>query len=183
MKKILFVVGSLRKGSFNKQLAELTKELIGNRAEVSCFSLEGVPFINQDEEYPASKGVQDLRDAVNASDALWLFTPEYNGQIPGLLKNAVDWLSRPLKPFPAPVETTIKGKKVTYSGAGGGAGTGRAQETLKTLLTNIGADILSEPTAKVVANQEAWATSVVTFSEEQKKQIQSQIDSFLKFIA
>lgn len=183
MKKILFIVGSLRKQSFNKQLALETEKLLKDKAHVTFFSLENVPFINQDEEYPAPKGVQELRDAVNASDAVWFFTPEYNGQIPGLLKNAVDWLSRPLKPFPAKPETTIAGKKVTLSGAAGQSGSANSQALLGRLLGAIGASVLDNPTAKIVIPMESWGSNKINWTSQQDAQIQAQIDAFLKFIA
>lgn len=183
MKKILFIVGSLRKQSFNKQLAIETERLIKNRAEVSFFSLENVPFINQDEEYPAPKGVQELRDAVNGADAVWFFTPEYNGQVPGLLKNTVDWLSRPIKPYPAKPETTIAGKKVTFSGAAGKSGSANFQALLKNLLTFVGANLLDNPTTKIVIPMESWMTNKINWTKEQDDQIEAQIEAFLKFIA
>lgn len=96
MPRILMIVGSLRKQSFNHQLAREIERIIGDRAEVTFLDWGDVPLMNQDIEWPAPEAVQRVRDAVLAADGLWFFSPEYNYQIPGGLKNLLDWLSRPL---------------------------------------------------------------------------------------
>ncbi|WP_371664139.1 NADPH-dependent FMN reductase [Streptomyces sp. NBC_00280] len=96
--RILALVGSLRAGSTNRQLAEAAVKHAPEGAEVVLFEgLADVPFYNEDIDVegnlPAS--VVALREAANSADALLLFSPEYNGTIPAVLKNAIDWLSRP----------------------------------------------------------------------------------------
>ncbi|EGX57103.1 secreted protein [Streptomyces zinciresistens K42] len=96
--RILALVGSLRAGSHNRQLAEAAVKLAPQGAEVELFEgLAEIPFYNEDIDVegavpaPAAR----LREAAQAADALLLFSPEYNGTIPAVLKNAIDWLSRP----------------------------------------------------------------------------------------
>ncbi|MCX4997327.1 NADPH-dependent FMN reductase [Streptomyces longwoodensis] len=96
--RILALVGSLRAGSHNRQLAEAAVKLAPEGAEVVLFEgLAEIPFYNEDLDVegavpaPAAK----LREAAQASDAFLFFSPEYNGTIPAVLKNAIDWLSRP----------------------------------------------------------------------------------------
>jgi NAD(P)H-dependent FMN reductase len=108
--KILALVGSLRAASINRQLAELAAETAPDGVAVTVFEgLGDLPFYNEDidnESAPAS--VVALREAAGKADAALVVTPEYNGSIPGVLKNAIDWLSRPfgngaLKDKPAAV--------------------------------------------------------------------------------
>ncbi|MER7186730.1 NAD(P)H-dependent oxidoreductase [Streptomyces sp. NPDC059627] len=96
--RILALVGSLRAGSHNRQLAEAAVKLAPEGAEVEVFEgLADIPFYNEDidvaDSLPAAAA--KLREAAQAADAFLLFSPEYNGTIPAVLKNAIDWLSRP----------------------------------------------------------------------------------------
>ncbi|MBF6671090.1 MULTISPECIES: NAD(P)H-dependent oxidoreductase [Glutamicibacter] len=96
--KVLTLVGSLRNGSTNQQLAEATSHNAPEGMEVSVFSgLENIPFYNEDTDVEGGvpAAAQALRDAAAEADALMLVTPEYNGTMPAVLKNAIDWLSRP----------------------------------------------------------------------------------------
>ena len=96
--RILALVGSLRAGSHNRQLAEAAVKLAPEGAEVVLFEgLADIPFYNEDIDIeggvPATAAA--LREAAQSADAFLLFSPEYNGTIPAVLKNAIDWLSRP----------------------------------------------------------------------------------------
>ncbi len=96
--RILALVGSLRAGSHNRQLAETAVKHAPAGVEIALFEgLAEVPFYNEDIDVEGSvpAAAARLRDAANAADGLILFTPEYNGTIPAVLKNAIDWLSRP----------------------------------------------------------------------------------------
>ncbi|MFE2374958.1 NADPH-dependent FMN reductase [Streptomyces sp. NPDC059398] len=95
---ILALVGSLRSGSYNRQLAEAAVKHAPEGVEVTVYEgLADVPFYNEDidtdERRPAA--ATRLRESVTRADALLLVTPEYNGTVPAVLKNAIDWLSRP----------------------------------------------------------------------------------------
>ncbi|MFE1248040.1 NADPH-dependent FMN reductase [Streptomyces sp. NPDC058735] len=96
--RILGLIGSLRAGSHNRQLAEAAVKLAPEGSEVDLFEgLAEIPFYNEDVDVEGTvpAAAQRLRDAANAADGLILFTPEYNGTMPAVLKNAIDWLSRP----------------------------------------------------------------------------------------
>ncbi|MFJ4820436.1 NAD(P)H-dependent oxidoreductase [Streptomyces sp. NPDC088801] len=96
--RILALVGSLRAGSHNRQLAEAAVKLAPEGAEVNLYEgLAEIPFYNEDIDVEGSvpAAAARLREAANTADGLILFTPEYNGTIPAVLKNAIDWLSRP----------------------------------------------------------------------------------------
>lgn len=96
--RILALVGSLRAGSHNRQLAEAAVKLAPEGVEIQIHEgLADIPFYNEDIDVEGSvpAAAAKLRTATAAADALLLFSPEYNGTMPGVLKNAIDWLSRP----------------------------------------------------------------------------------------
>lgn len=102
MPRILMIVGSLRKQSFNHQLAREIERIIGDRAEVTFLDWGDVPLMNQDIEWPAPEAVQRVRDAVLAADGLWFFSPEYNYQIPGGLRTSSTGSRAPSTSMTAP---------------------------------------------------------------------------------
>lgn len=114
---ILALVGSLRAGSHNRQLAEAAVRYAPDGTSVTIFEgLADLPYYNEDADVSGGVAPADaLRAAVASADALILFSPEYNGTMPALLKNAIDWLSRP---FGA---GAISGKPVAVAGAAFGA--------------------------------------------------------------
>lgn len=113
---ILFVVGSLRRQSLNRQLAERAAAFLEGRAHTAFLDWADVPVFNQDDEFPAPGAVARARKAVETADALWIVTPEYNHGVPGPLKNLVDWLSRPAEDGG---EGVVVGKTVTLSSVAG----------------------------------------------------------------
>ena len=182
MKKILIIVGSLREGSFNRQLAHEAEKMIGTRAAVTYLDYNDVPLINQDIEFPEPEAVASLRAAVREADALWVFTPEYNFSYPGHLKNLFDWLSRPLVPNDYETPTVINGKKVAISGAGGKMATAKCREKLAELLSFIKANVMELQTG-IALNIEAWTEGRMILTNEQKATLEAQVEAFLKFIA
>ena len=116
--KVLALVGSLRNGSTNQQLAEASAHNAPEGVEVNVYSgLENIPFYNEDidVEGQVPAAALALREAAGSADALMLVTPEYNGTMPAVLKNAIDWLSRPfgagaLKDMPTAVVGTAFGQ-------------------------------------------------------------------------
>ena len=167
MKKILFIIGSLRAKSFNRQVANVAKEIIGNRAEVQELDYSDLPLLNQDIEQPEPAVVARIRKEIAEADGLWIFTPEYNKGYPGHLKNLLDWLSRPVKPMDYGTPTCINGKRVAVSGAGGKAATADCRAKLTELLTFIKAEVLPEQVG-IAVPAEAWGTDVLTLTDEQK---------------
>lgn len=141
--KILAIVGSLRKESYNRQLALAAKDIIGDLADFTLLEYQEVPLMNQDIEYPTPDAVKDARDAVKAADGIWFFTPEYNHYFPGVLKNLIDWLSRPGGDKEPQV---LAGKPAAISGISPGmSGTGLAQDHLVTLISFLNMDVMNAP--------------------------------------
>ena len=182
MKKILFVIGSLRKQSFNREVSDLVKELLKGKAEVTELDYSAVPLINQDIEYPAPQAVADVRRAVGEADGVWIFSPEYNYSYPGHVKNLIDWLSRPVDPADRTAPTVLAGKKVTLTGAGGKAATAGCRKLLTTLLTVLKADVMVEGQTGIALNLEAWTEGRMILTDEQKAQLAKQAELFLEFI-
>jgi len=93
--KILGFAGSLRKGSYNRALLRAAGELLPADAQLEIFDLDGIPGFNQDLESTPPDKIKDFKARIRAADAVLIVTPEYNYSVPGVLKNAIDWASRP----------------------------------------------------------------------------------------
>ena len=178
MKKILFIIGSLRAKSFNRQVANVAKEMIGNRAEVQELDYSDLPLLNQDIEQPEPSVVARIREAVAEADGLWIFTPEYNMSYPGHLKNLLDWMSRPVKPMDYGTPTCINGKRVAISGAGGKAATAASRAKLTELLEFVKAKVIPQQVG-IAVPAEAWGTDVLTLTDEQKAELKALADNLI----
>ena len=179
MKKIVFINGSLRKNSFNMQLAKIMEKLLENKADVSYMEYTDVPFFNQDMEFPPPESVQRVRSQIMDADGLWIFTPEYNYQIPGVLKNLLDWLSRPVEPKGV---SAVKGKKVTISGVAGKSGAAGARKNLYALVQSMRMEVIGGEGSGISLDGTAWATDMLTLSVENTEMLKKQIDLFMEFI-
>jgi chromate reductase len=140
---ILAISGSLRRASFNTKLLSEAAKLSPDVFQFDLYdSLGDLPHFNEDQETPAPPSVQDLRRRVRDADALLIATPEYNASIPGVLKNAIDWLSRPVDGEPPP----LRGKPVAIIGASmSPLGTIRAQLSLRQILHKLDAAVVRQP--------------------------------------
>jgi chromate reductase len=92
---ILGFAGSLRRGSYNRALLRAALELVPDGARLEVFELDGIPLFNGDLESSPPETVKEFKRRIKTADALLIVTPEYNYSIPGVLKNAIDWASRP----------------------------------------------------------------------------------------
>jgi chromate reductase len=119
--------GSLRRGSYNRALLRAATELAPPALDIVIHELDGIPLYNGDiEAAGAPPSVLQLGDAVRRADGLLIATPEYNHGVPGVLKNAIDWLSRP------PRNSALNGKVAALMGASPGTtGTARGQSQLR----------------------------------------------------
>ena len=165
------------------QMARLAAVLLREKAEVSFLDYADIPYRNQDMEFPTPGEILRVRDEVSKADGIWVFTPEYNHSYPGVLKNLLDWLSRPVKKGASRTETAIAGKKVTISGVGGRNATATVRAKLKELIQFMQADVMDEWETGVALDGSAFGTDVLILSEENKASLQKQADRFLKFLA
>jgi chromate reductase len=147
--KILGFAGSLRKDSYNKSLLRAALELVPKDAELEPFDLEGIPPFNQDLENQPPEKVKEFKAKIRAADAILIVTPEYNYSIPGVLKNAIDWASRPYG------DNAFEHKPVAIMGASIGAmGTARAQYHLRQCFVFLTCFALNQPEVMVPFAQE-----------------------------
>ena len=141
--RILALPGSLRRDSYNRKLLAASIHSAPGNLRIRLFDgLGDVPMFNEDTEStnPMHAGVARLREAIEGTDGLLLATPEYNQSIPGVVKNAIDWLSRPLP------EDILVGKPVAIMGASTGRwGTRLAQAALRQTLTATEAQVMPAP--------------------------------------
>ena len=179
--KILMITGSLRKGSFNRQLAQKAAELLNGKAEVAYLDYADLPYMNQDLESPVPEAVARVRSEVLAADGIWFFSPEYNHSYTGVLKNLLDWLSRPLEAGNYASGTAIAGRKTAISGAAGKSGAGYSRERLRELLVQIKAEVLPEETG-VVLGAECWKSDQLVLTDDDLAQLQKQAEAFLAFL-
>ena len=136
MTKILGISGSLRRGSYNAALLKTAAQLIGSDT-LEIASIRDIPLYDADAEASSGipKAVEDLKAKIVACDGLLLATPEYNNGIPGVFKNAIDWLSRP----PADIAKVFNNRPVAVIGASpGGFGTILSQDAWLPVLRTLG---------------------------------------------
>lgn len=137
---IVGIAGSLRVASYNKGLLRAAVELSPNDVAFEILDLAGLPQFNQDlERTGLPSSVTDLRHRVERADGMLIATPEYNHTIPGVMGNAIDWLSRRLPTSP------LRGKPTAIMGAAGGGGSVRAQAAIRVPLAHARATVLDEP--------------------------------------
>jgi chromate reductase, NAD(P)H dehydrogenase (quinone) len=130
--KIVAIVGSNRKQSYNKKLITLMKKRYLDKVDIEILPIEELPMYNQDDELTPAEVVLQIKKIVASSDGVLIATPEYNHAIPAFLKNALDWFSR--------VDKVMIKKPVMIVGATPGAlGTVRAQVNLRQILSAMGA--------------------------------------------
>lgn len=136
--RVLALSGSLREGSHNTRLLRAAQELAPAGVELELYEgLAALPPYDQDDEEEPGFAVRDLRERISAADAVLVATPEYNSSIPGQLKNALDWASRPFK------ENALRNKTLAVVGASPGAyGAMWAQTDLRRVLGRIGARVV-----------------------------------------
>ena len=138
--KILGVVGSLRKDSYNAFALKAAQELTPEGAHLELIELHGIPVFNQDEEMVPPPIVLEFKRRILAADAIFFATPEYNYSLPGGLKNAIDWASRPYG------ESVWNGKPAAIMGASvGSLGTARAQYHLRQILVTLDMPVVNQP--------------------------------------
>jgi chromate reductase, NAD(P)H dehydrogenase (quinone) len=143
--KIVGIAGSLRRSSFNRGLLVAAQEVAPAGVTIEILDLSPIPFYNADVEalgLPAT--VVELRERIAAADALLLTVPEYNHSFTAVLKNALDWASRP-RPH-----SVLSQKPVALMGAGGGSGTMRAQLAIRPVLACDEAYVMPKPELYVV---------------------------------
>lgn len=146
MMKILFISGSLRNGSCNRQLLEYASSELSDSFECSFLDYKDIPLLNQDGEYPAPEAVERVRKEIVSADVLWIGSPEYNHSYSAALKNLLDWLSRPVIPDDYS-SAVIRGKLVAISSVAGASGGSFSLKKLRELLEMLSCTVIENETS------------------------------------
>ncbi|MGQ0721116.1 MAG: NADPH-dependent FMN reductase [Candidatus Eiseniibacteriota bacterium] len=181
MAKIIGIAGSLRRASFNAALLRAAAGLAPAGTEVEIASIAGIPLYDGDleSEHGIPETVAALKDRIAAADGLLLATPEYNQSVPGVFKNAVDWLSRPAKDIPR----VFGGKPVAILGATPGAGGTRLSQTAwLPVLRALGARLWTEKQLYVAGAGQVFDAEGRLVDEKIRKLLAEFVSGFAAFV-
>lgn len=175
--KIVAIVGSLRKDSYNKKIAEFIKDRFKEKLEVEIILLNDLPMFNQDIEKNPPQEVKDFKRKIKSADGVLFVTPEYNHSIPGVLKNALDWCSR---------EDRVLSNKPTFivGASDGNVGTARCQGDLRKVLNGPGVATLNLPGNLVlIGNVDEKFNESGEFTDKRTtKRLDSVVDNFIQWV-
>jgi len=163
---VLGFSGSLRKGSYNTGLLKEAARLLPDEMTFETFDLQPIPFYNADvDEQGVPDAVENFKERIAAADALLIATPEYNYSVTGVLKNAIDWASRP------PKDTPLAGKPAAIMGAGGIYGTVRSQLHLRQIFLFTGTHVMPKADVHVMRSWEKFDPEGNLTDEETRERI------------
>lgn len=172
---ILGIAGSLRAGSYNRAALRAAQQLAPGGARIEIFDLTGIPVFNQDEEANPPARVTEFKEQIKAADAILFVTPEYNYSIPGVLKNAIDWASRPYG------DSAWQGKPVAIMGASVGVfGTARAQYHLRQCFVFLDMRAVNQPEVMIGKAHERFDKEGNLTDETSKKLIGKLLGELVK---
>lgn len=182
MTKILGLAGSLREKSFNRALLRAAAELSPPGCEVEIATIQGIPLYNGDLE--AEEGVpstvRELKDRIAAGDGLLLVTPEYNHSLPGVFKNAIDWLTRP----PKDISRVFGDRPVGLMGATpGGAGTRAAQTAWLPIFRALGMRPWFGQQLYVARARELFDDTGRLEDEDMRERVRAYMEGFAEFVS
>jgi len=180
--RVIGISGSLRQGSFNSALLTAATGLMPHDSELVAATIRGIPLYDGDVE--AQQGipavVAQLKDQIAAAHGLLLVTPEYNNSIPGVFKNAIDWMSRPA----ADIARVFGGRKVALIGASpGGFGTILSQNAWLPVLRTLGTDLWTPGRLMVSRAGNVFAADGTLSDDKVREQLRSYLQGFVAFVA
>ena len=173
---ILGIAGSLRRQSYNRSALRAAQQLVPQGATLEIFELDGIPGFNQDEEQNPPAKVVELKKQVRAADAILFATPEYNYSVPGVLKNAIDWTSRPYG------DNAWDGKPAAIMGASiGNIATARAQYHLRQIFVFLNVLDLNRPEVMIGNAAERFDANGNLTDETTKDHIRRLLQALLEW--
>jgi len=179
--RLIGISGSLRRGSYNAALLGAAAQMLPREVDMTIGSIRGIPLYDADVEADpgAPEAVTGLRDAIAQADGLLLVTPEYNNSIPGVFKNAIDWLSSP----PKEADRAFLGKPVAIIGASsGGFGTILAQTAWLPVLRALGAEHWPGGRLMVSRAGDAFDASGALIDQAVAEQLRAFLRGFARFV-
>jgi chromate reductase len=175
--KILAVSGSLREKSFNTMALQEIKKYLSQDVEMEVYSLKNIPLYNEELENNLPQSVIDFKSAIKNSDAILFACPEYNHSISGVLKNAIDWGTRP------EIENSFSGKPGAMLGASNGRiGTARAQIHLREICATVGIILMHQPAILLAEAQNLFDENGNLKDEKTKVRMQKFTSAFIDWI-
>ncbi|CAN5738153.1 NAD(P)H-dependent oxidoreductase [soil metagenome] len=175
--KLLAISGSLREKSYNTMLAHAFKDLAPEGVEISIGDISALPLFNQDLEAEFPQEATALKEQISSADGIIVITPEYNRSMPGVLKNAIDWTSRPYG------QGAWSGKPVFVAGASvGPIGTAVAQASVRQSMLFMGAHVLGQPEFYLGNAQNVFDDEGVLTDENTKEHVTKAINALTTFI-
>ncbi len=173
---ILGIAGSLRKQSYNRALLRAAQQLAPEGARIEACEIDRLPLFNQDSEKNPPEEVLELKRRVRAADAILFVTPEYNYSVPGVLKNAIDWASRPYG------DSAWSGKPVAIMGAASGIiGTARAQYHLRQMFVFLNMYAVNQPEVMVGNAAQRFDESGTLTDESSKKLVRQLLQNLVEW--
>ena len=182
MSTVIGISGALRRASYNAALLRAAVELAPSGLTIEVASIREIPLYDGDleAEHGIPEPVRALKDRIAAADALLLVTPEYNNSIPGVFKNAIDWLSRP----PADIQRVFSGKPVALMGATiGRGGTALAHTAWLPVLRTLGTHTWFGPRAYVSNAAKVFDADGRLVDEGVRASVAKYLEAFSRFIA
>ena len=174
--KVLGFAGSLRTGSYNKALLRAAENFIPEDVNLEIFDLDGIPGFNQDIENNLPTKVKDFKSKIREADAILIATPEYNYSVPGVLKNAIDWASRPYGDNP------FDGKPVAIMSASiGMLGGARAQYHLRQMFVFLNMFPINGPEVIVTFAQDKFDKQGKLIDENTQKFLRQLIQNLINW--
>jgi chromate reductase len=175
---ILGIAGSLRRQSYNRSALRAAKQLVPEGVTLDIFEIDGLPGFNQDDEQNPPAKVVEMKRRIRAADAVLIVTPEYNYSVPGVLKNAIDWASRPYG------ESAWNGKPAAIMGASPGTiGTARAQYHLRQMFVFLNMYAINQPEVMISNAANRFDAEGNLTDEETKNFIRRLLQSLVDWTA
>ena len=172
--RILGIAGSLRRQSYNRALLRAATQIAPEGAAIDIFEIDGIPPFSEDDEQDPPEKVVEFKRRIREADAVLFVTPEYNSSIPGVLKNAIDWASRPYG------DSAWSGKPAAVMGASTGTiGTARAQYHLRQVMVFLNMFPLNQPEVMVGGADERFDTVGNLTDEETREYVRLLVDSLV----
>lgn len=175
-KIILFISGSLRKGSYNLQLSRKASSILEEYFECRFLSYDDIPYLDQDVEFPPPSSVERVRTEVESASVVWISTPEYNHSYSGVLKNLLDWLSRPREAGNYD-SAVIRGKLIALSAVAGSSGGSFALGKLEELMEMFSCSVIKSVVKVALGSR--FGEEVLTLDGKEEEVLEKECSEIL----